>query len=115
MIGKYRAEKIIEYRKKLGGYYTFTQLEEVFSLDSTAITQITKRCYIDTLQIQKININTATFQEILNHPYCTYYTGKDIFSYKKIVENIKNIDELKTNNILTKEEYEQLHKYLRTF
>ncbi len=115
MIGEYRAEKILEYRKKLGGYYTFTQLEEVFSLDSTAINQITKRCYIDTLEIQKININTATFKEILNHPYSDYYISKDILTYKKITGKIKSIDELERNNIIKKEEYERLHKYLRTF
>jgi competence protein ComEA len=115
MIGEYRSEKIIEYRKKLGGYYTFVQLEEVFSLDSTAIIQITKRCYIDTLEIRKININTAAFQEILEHPYSDYYISKDIFLYKKITGKIKSIDELETNNIIKKEEYERLHKYLRTF
>ncbi|MFO7868632.1 MAG: helix-hairpin-helix domain-containing protein [Bacteroidales bacterium] len=115
MIADKRAEEIITYRKKLGGFYNYNQLLEIYCIDSIAMNNIQKTCYIDTSQIKKININTTKFNTLLKHPYCNYYIAKDIFGYKKIIQKIKHISELEKENILNKEEYAKIKKYLTTF
>jgi competence protein ComEA len=115
MIGDFRAQKIIEYRDKLGGFFSFDQILEVYSIDSLVLQQLQKATYIDTNTIARININTCTFKELLNHPYCSYNMTKDIFSYKKIQGNIDAITELRDNNILEHAEFVKIQRYLKTF
>lgn len=114
-IGDYRARKIIEYREKLGGYYNYNQLLEVYSIDSSVITSIQRHTYIDSSHIKKLNINIAEFRDILVHPYGGYRVAKDIMQYRTIQKTITSIEELHEENILTKTEYEKLSTYLQTF
>lgn len=114
-IGSYRAKKIVEYRNKLGGFFTLNQLSTIYSIDSSVVNEIRKRCSVSPQLIEKININTATWKELNSHPLISSYQTKNILEYKKIVGTIKNVDELRDNNIITKEEFEILKFYIKTF
>lgn len=113
-IGSYRAKKIIEQRNKLGGFYSLSQLYSIYSIDSITIENIKNYLIIHTEEINKININTATFKEINAHPLISYEETKNIFNYKKIVGTISSIEELRNNNIVTEEEYKILKFYIKT-
>lgn len=114
-IGSFRAKKIIEFRNKLGGFYSISQLHTIYSFDSTLVASISPYCTIDTAHIHKININTATFKEMQAHPYISYNQTKNIIEYKKIVGTIGTIDELQRNNIIKSTDYEILKYYIKTF
>lgn len=114
-IGGFRARKIIEYRDKLGGFYEIAQLLQVYSIDSTLISEIGKYITIDTSAIKKININEASFKEIVHHPLICYETTKNIVNYKRIVGVIKSVQELRDNNIVSADEYTTLKNYIKTF
>lgn len=114
-IGGYRARKIIEYRDKLGGFYDVNQLRNVYSIDSATLTEVIRYIIIDTAAIKKINVNEASFKEIVHHPLISYDVTKNIMNYKRIVGTIKNIKELRENNIVNADEYETLKNYLKTF
>lgn len=114
LIGSFRAKKIIETRDRLGGFYTIDQLRTIYSLDSATISTIAPYLVVDTLYIQKINVNTATFKELNAHPLVSYEQTKKIFNYKRIVGMIKTPKELQDNNILTVAEYAILNYYIKT-
>lgn len=114
-IGSFRARKIIERRERLGGFYSVEQLCDIKSLDSSVVAEIRAYIIIDTAAIRKININTASFKEIVAHPLISYEQTKKIMQYKSIVKNISNPDELLINNILDREEYEKIKFYIKTF
>lgn len=114
-IGSFRARKIIEYRDKLGGFYDISQLLNVYSIDSELVSEIGKYIIVDTLAIKKINVNEASFKEIVHHPLISYETTKNIVTYKRIVGEIKNVQELRDNNIVSADEYETLKNYIKTF
>ncbi|MBP5722428.1 MAG: helix-hairpin-helix domain-containing protein [Bacteroidales bacterium] len=114
-IGSFRARKIIERRERLGGFYSVEQLCDINSLDSSVVAEIRAYIIIDTAAIRKININTASFKEIVAHPLISYEQTKKIMQYKSIVKNISNPDELLINNILEREEYEKIKFYVKTF
>ncbi|MBP5370529.1 MAG: helix-hairpin-helix domain-containing protein [Bacteroidales bacterium] len=114
-IGSFRARKIIERRERLGGFYSVEQLCDINSLDSSVVAEIRAYIIIDTAAIRKINVNTASFKEIVAHPLISYEQTKKIMQYKSIVKNISNPDELLINNILEREEYEKIKFYIKTF
>ena len=114
-IGGFRAKKIIERREKLGGFYAVEQLYTIYSLDSFMVEAIREYIIIDTNQIKKININTATFKEINNHPLISYEQTKNIVEYRKIVGEIKDVEELRTNHIVNPDDFEFLQFYIKTF
>ena len=114
-IGAFRAKKIIEQRDKLGGFYSCEQLSAIYSMDSALVQELQPYIIIDTAHIKKINLNTATFKEMVKHPLISYEQTKDIMNYKRIVGTIKNAEELRKNNILTGDDYEILKFYVKTF
>jgi len=114
-IGGFRAKKIIERREKLGGFYAVEQLYTIYSLDSLMVEAIREYIIIDTNQIKKININTATFKEINNYPLISYEQTKNIVEYRKIVGEIKDVEELRTNHIVNPDDFEILQFYIKTF
>ncbi len=114
-IGSFRARRIIERRERLGGFYSVEQLCDINSLDSSVVAEIRAYIIIDTAAIRKINVNTASFKEIVAHPLISYELTKKIMQYKSIVKNISNPDELLINNILEREEYEKIKFYVKTF
>lgn len=111
-IGAFRAQKILEARKKWGGFYSMSQLKSLYSFDSSACVNVEKHCYIDHANIRQINLNTCTFKEIQNLPASSYHVAKNIFDYKKIVGTIQDSEELLKNNIVEREKFEVLKHYI---
>ncbi len=50
---------------------------------------------INLPNIQKINVNTVSFRELLKNPYLDYELCKKIFEYKDEVAELQDISELK--------------------
>jgi DNA uptake protein ComE-like DNA-binding protein len=113
-IGAFRAHKILEARKKWGGFYSMAQIESLYSFDSAACANVAKYCYIDITNIRRINLNACSFKEIQQLPASSYYIAKNICDYKKIVGSIQNTTELVENNIVEREKFEILRHYVKT-
>lgn len=78
----YCAYMITRYRKKLGGYYTIRQLQEVWGMDSEMYKALQNNVWTDTSLVQKININRADIKQLALHPYIRYYLAKAIVNYR---------------------------------
>ncbi len=78
----YCAYMIVRYRKKLGGYYTTRQLQEVWGMDSAMYKALQEKVWVDTTLLQKININRADIKQLGYHPYIRYYLAKAIVNYR---------------------------------
>jgi DNA uptake protein ComE-like DNA-binding protein len=99
-IGPVFAGRIIKYRTLLGGFVHVDQLGEVYGMRSENIERIRSRVYIDSSAILKIRIDSATFGELLRHPYLDYEEVKALVQYRDFKGDISSINELKTNHIL---------------
>ncbi len=113
-IGDVFSTRIINYRNILGGYLNKNQLMEVYGINNEKFCQIEKHIIIDTSLVKKININTATFSELIRHPYLDKYHTQSILNYRKLMGNFDNLDLLLENNILDKELFNKMEKYLST-
>ena len=63
------AERIVKYRNALGGFYRKEQLKEVYGFPREQYKEISKLIRVDTTRVSKINIQTASYGELVHHPY----------------------------------------------
>jgi DNA uptake protein ComE-like DNA-binding protein len=111
-IGPILSRRIIRYRSLLGGFYDTGQLNEVYGLTDSLISEIKVRFYADTTTIIRLNLNLASESELARHPYIGKYTARGIVRYRSKVQRINGINELKLNGLIPTENLEKLKKYL---
>ncbi len=111
-IGPAFAVRILKYRQRLGGYYNKNQLLEVYGLDSAKFNLLEQQVRVEAQNIQKININTALFEDLKQHPYLTYKQMNAIIQYRKQHGNYTTADDLKKIAIINEETIRKLSPYL---
>lgn len=110
--GSKRAAKLIEYRDRLGGISSFSQLQEVYVLQNVDTIKLKEYLYINKLKIRKLNVNTATYQELIAHPYIDSYLTKLIIHHRERNGPIRDLDELQRITHAYPELIEKLRPYL---
>ena len=112
-IGSVFAKRILKYRKLLGGYSHLSQLKEVYGIDSLRFHTIKHNfSTCDSSKIICININTATFKELLKHPYISYEFVKLIVNERK-KGRFNSVDELLERTTISDSLYIKLQAYLK--
>jgi len=84
-IGPAFAKRIIKMRKGLGGFVRTAQVGEVYLLPDSTFQLMQPYLNCDVQAVKKININTASIEELKAHPYLNWYQAKAIVQYR--VEN----------------------------
>jgi len=110
--GSKRAARLVEYRDRLGGFHSFSQLREVYVLQNMDEEIWNTYLTINTSKITKININTATYQEIIKHPYFDAYLTKTILNYRQKNGRITSPEQLQRITHAYPELMEKLKPYL---
>lgn len=110
-IGPAFARRIFKYRERLGGFARPEQLLEVFGIDSAHYERIRPKIRIDEGQVRKININTADFETLRQHPYLRYKQVNAIIEYRKQHGNYSSFADLKKVAILPAETVDKLVPY----
>ena len=67
-IGSKLAQRILKFRDGLGGFYSTDQFNEVYGLDSLALSELKRFAKVGSV-VKKIHINAATAEELGRHPY----------------------------------------------
>lgn len=112
-IGEVLSERIVKYRDRLQGFSYNDQLFEVWHLDKSAAQRVLKVfTVVKKPFIKKINVNTASFKEVLAIPYIDYELCKKIFDYRDEVAELQNIAELKNIEGFPLEKYNRIVLYL---
>lgn len=112
-IGEKLAERIVNYRSKLQGFTYNNQLYEVWNLDKELVDKVLLYFKVVSLpKIQKININEASFKEVLSIIYIDYDLTKKIFNYRDEVAEIQDIEELKKIEGFPIEKFDRIALYL---
>lgn len=111
-IGAAFAKRIIKYRERLGGFYKKEQLMEVYGLDSAKFAEIKDQVNVNAVHIKKIDINTATFDDLKNHPYLKFKQINAIIQYRKQHGKYNSIEDLKKVIILSPQTIQNLAPYL---
>lgn len=111
-VGIKTANRIINYRERLGGFISMEQLLEIYTIDSMRYHQIISYMCLNDYTIKKININTATIKELMKHPYIDYYLAKTIVMCRQKNGSFKSLDDMKNQTKLYDELFNKLKPYL---
>lgn len=112
-INTYLANRIVKYRTKLQGFSYRDQLLEVWKIKQENIEALLKIfTIISKPKILKIDINNASFKEVLAIPYIDYQLCKKIFEFRDEVAELQSIDEIKNIQGFPLDKYDRIVLYL---
>ncbi len=107
-IGKVLSERIIKYRKRIQGFSSLDQLDEVFGLKPEILDQMKQQLTIATLpKIKKIPIDKVSLDELTKLPYLNKKEAKKIIALRTSqgsitlldLERIKGFDAVKIKRL----------------
>lgn len=111
-IGSKLAARIVNFRDKLGGFYSIGQVGETFGLPDSTFQKIKKWLKLDNSSIRKININTATVDELKTHPYIRWNLANPIIAYRNEHGPFVRIEDIKKIMAVTDDIYQKISPYL---
>jgi len=94
-IGQILALRIIKFRNRLGGFIVDDQLYDVYGLEPEVVKRTFERFKVlSQPEIEKINVNNATAEEISKLIYIRYNVATRIVEYREVKGTISSFDEL---------------------
>ena len=111
-IGPYFADKIIEYRIKLGGFVSKNQLLEIWKFDAEKLSSIDKYIILDDSFITKINVNSISFDDLKDHPYFSYKVANSIVKMREVSGSYENVNEIGKSMLINEELLDKLTPYI---
>lgn len=111
-IGTKLAARIVTFREKLGGFYSIEQIGETYGLPDSTFQKIKQYLQLDNASVKKININTATVDEMKAHPYIKYSLANPIVAYRNEHGSFSKIEDIKKVMAVTEEVYKKISPYL---
>ena len=111
-IGSKLAQRIINFRDKLGGFYAVQQVTETFGLPDSTFQKIKTRLAINGKAVKQININTASLDELKVHPYIRYNIANSIVQYRSQHGNFTSVAVIKNIMLISDDLFNKLEPYL---
>ena len=111
-IGSRLSARIIAFREKLGGFYSVEQIGETYGLPDSTFQKIKGRLQVDGVTIRKINVNTATKDELRVHPYIKWNLANAIVEYRNQHGAFTSLEELKNIALVDEAIFEKISHYL---
>lgn len=111
-IGSKLAARIVNFREKLGGFYSVSQVAETYGLPDSTFQKIKAYLQLTNPSVKKININTATVEELKAHPYIRYSLANPIVAYRKEHGPFSATEAIKKIAAVTDELYSKIAPYL---
>ena len=110
-IGAVLARKIIERRNALGGYYNLAQVVEGLRLPDSTRAALEQKLRFDGGKVRKLNLNTATLEQLKAHPYIGERTAPNILQMRNALGKFSTVEELRQVPLMTGEIYRKIAPY----
>ena len=107
-LGSYFARQIVRYRQQLGGYASVSQLQEIEGMPE----DVGQWLAVDPSTIHRIDVNHATKNQLVRHPYLRVYRAQDIWNRRHNQGPLQSIEDLRTLPSFTEADIERLRPYL---
>ncbi|MEP7377710.1 MAG: helix-hairpin-helix domain-containing protein [Chitinophagaceae bacterium] len=111
-IGSKLAARIVNFRSRLGGFYSIEQVRETFGLPDSIFQKIKENLLLKNNSVKKININTATTDELKSHPYIKWNIANTITAYRNEHGVFSTIEDIKKIMTITDDIYNKIAPYL---
>lgn len=110
-IGQGFARRIINFRNKLGGFYSVDQIGETYGLPDSTFRKL-KNNFVVHSSVKKININSASLEDLKAHPYIKFQIANSIVQYRLQHGVYKELTDLKNIMIISDPLFERLSHYI---
>lgn len=107
-IGSGFSRMIVNRREKLGGYVDTRQLLELNHFPADAL----RWFVVGDSAVRRLNVNTASFSDLLRHPYLDYDQVRAIFRYRERVGYIHSLQDLSNDTSFTVDDLMRLQPYV---
>lgn len=111
-IGAKLALRIVNFRTKLGGFYSVDQIGETYGLPDSTFQKIKPYLQVDAGAVKRINVNTATKDELKVHPYIRWNLANAIVEYRTQHGAFTSLDDLKKIVLVDEATFEKIKHYL---
>ncbi|MCF3109351.1 helix-hairpin-helix domain-containing protein [Niabella sp. CC-SYL272] len=110
-IGSRLAARIIQYREKLGGFYSISQVGETYGVPDSTFQKIKPFLVLNNTYLRKLNINSASYEALNAHPYISSKLAYLIVKQRKAAPIA--VDDLPALVMLTNDVFEKLKPYIQ--
>ena len=112
-IGSVLSQRIVKFRDKLGGFASMEQLREVYGIAPEVAEELLKYGSIaEGYEPAKLNVNTATVEELAAHPYISRQEARLIVAYRKQHGHYSGLEKLEAIHGLSAQKLAKLAAYL---
>jgi len=95
-IGPSFSDRIVNYRNSIGGFYKVDQIADIYGFPDSLYQKIEPYMICKDVQLKKININTASAEELKKHPFLKWKHVNAIVKYRKENGPYKSVETLRT-------------------
>lgn len=107
-IASYRAKKIVEYRRQLGGYVTAEQAMEACEMPDEVLDYLV----VTDPRPALLDVNHLSVRQLMRHPYLSFYQARDLVEYRQKHGPLSSLDELQLLPSFTPEALDRLRPYV---
>lgn len=111
-IGSKLAARIVNFRDKLGGFYSLAQVGETYGVPDSTFQKIKTHLILKEGAVKKLNINTATKDELKVHPYIKWNLANAIVEYRNQHGAYKSLEDLKNIVMVDEATFNKISHYL---
>lgn len=112
-IGGYYAKKIIEYRLRVGNFYSAEQLMEIRGIDSLRYAGFKDNIVVDSTKVCRFSLDTASARFLSYHPYIGRYLARGIILYRQRFGAERcTLENLEKEGLVTEEAGRRLSHYI---
>ncbi len=112
-IGPVISERIIRYRKLLGGFVAVAQLNEVYGLDSAVFIQIEGSLTVTHDSVRQLVLDSCSYSEMARHPYIGSGAAGLIMKYRSLMGIPVTLGDLVSQRLLSHEQAVRMAPYIK--
>lgn len=112
-IGEVLSKRIVKFRNRLGGFLVKEQVYDVYGLPPEVTKKVLRKYKVfNAPEVAKININTATVEQIAAIVYIRFDLAREIVSYREANGPFSSLNELKNIERFPAEKISRIALYL---
>lgn len=111
-IGPFFANEIIKLRERFGGLISPEQLLDIYNIDDEKLTAIEPFLIFDKNEVRKINVNTASKEQLKQHPWISSDMANSIVYFRENYQNYEALDELLLSPYINAKTLKRLTPYI---
>ncbi|WP_231919752.1 ComEA family DNA-binding protein [Salegentibacter salegens] len=112
-IGEVLANRIVNYRTKIGGFRGEIQLKDIYGLNYETREKLQQQFKVfKDEELGLININKAKVLDLVAVPYIKYELAREIIDYRQLHEEINSFEELSKIESFPSDKIDRIQLYL---